>query len=579
MSTRHFINDIEIRPVNADAISFKIDFTQDYNLPEISTDSILLANKGKQLVLDHIENLGVYEGIPYTVKIWDEITLEYYISLIESPKISGGGDAPIDVKIKRRKSVMSFMSRAKGLSFENINSTNPITTVNHKYSIIKEDQGVQLILFTITVFLLTKELIEGIRGITEKSSETVEAAIPDTVVVVPSAGVAIKIPTIILAAIKLALQIAYFVLILVQIIIIIKKILEILVPPVKKMKVTRVKHLLEVGCAKLNYGFKSDFLDNLPGMTIAPVPLLNPNPSVWEKFSPTDSTIYSKGYPSASDSVSTLKDLIDAVVLMCNGTVRVEDGNVLRIDPNLDSVPSTAIKNTLNIQSNRTNEWTYNTGETWKRYLLRYQWDATDTHTFDNYQKGQIELSTEPVDVVNEDLVEIEGLVTQELPFALGARKSKLNITEDALYKLAKVADEVISFFGGAANMASKIQGRVGVMQISQQQYSTTKLLYAVGEKQPANFMDIIGAPALYENHKSNQVKENFKRIYTSEIPLSDSKFKSIVDGGNFVTDSETDEELEILTINWVDNSRIATINYGVHSTEGDNTETKTIFQ
>ena len=579
MSTKHYINGIEIRPDNAGEIGFKIDFTQDYNLPELNSDSILLSNKAKQLVLDHIEELGVTEGIPYTVVIDGLDPIEYYISLIENPRISSRGDVPLDVRVKRRKSVSNFKTRADDLSFEAINLKSPIPIEIHKYSIVKEDQGVQLIMLTMTLFMFAKELYEGIKGVSEKTSETTSEAIPNTVTVVPSAGVGVKIPGIILAAIKLALQIVYFAAILIQLIILIKKILEILMPPVRNLNVSRIKVLLEKGCEHLGYKFKSNFIDSLPGLTIAPVPLSNPNPSVWEKYAPLDSTIYSKGYPTALDTTPMLGNLIDAVKLMCNGDMRVEDGNVIRIDPNLNDTPTTSIKTTLNLQAERSNEWTYNTGEIWKRYIIKGLYDVSDTHTLDNFQKAQKEVSTEPLTVVNEDLVEIKGLVAVDLPFAYGARKSKLNISETALYTLAKFSDKVTSFFGGGGGMSAKIQGRIGVMQISQQQYSVTKLLYAVGSKQPPNYMDIIGAKAFYEYHKTNQVKENFKKVYTSEIPLSDSKFRAIVNSGNFVKDELTGEDLEILSLSWLDEGFKAEVEYAVKSSEGDNTTTKVIFE
>jgi len=76
IETKHFINGNEIRPLNADSIGFKIDFTQDYNQPELNTDAIILTNEAKDLVLNHIDTYGVFEGIPYTVK-FANTTLEY----------------------------------------------------------------------------------------------------------------------------------------------------------------------------------------------------------------------------------------------------------------------------------------------------------------------------------------------------------------------------------------------------------------------------------------------------------------------------------------------------------------------
>ena len=312
-------------------------------------------------------------------------------------------------------------------------------------------------------------------------------------------------------------------------------------------------------------------------MTILPVPLLNAAPSVFEIFNPFDTTVYTKGYPSALDTTPTLLSLIDAIKAQCNGDLRV-NGSVVRLDPNINDAPSTQISNTLNIQSNRENKYTFNTGDAWKRYYLSYRTDISDLHTLNNFQDGNAEYSTEPITVVNQDLVSIKGLVNIEIPFALGARKNGLNFMETQLLILAQAADVFINFFGGNGNNASKVNSRVGILQISQQQFTTTKLLYLNGKKQSSNYLDKIGANAIYANHEPNQVKANFKQIFRSIIPLSDSKFGEIINGGNFVEDEITGDQLEILTFDWINESREAIIDYGVKSTEGNNTKTIKIF-
>ena len=575
IETKHFINGTEVRPLNADSIGFKIDFTQDYNQPELNTDAIILTNEAKQLVLNHIENYGVFEGIPYTVK-FGNTSLEYYIDLTENPQI---GDSEIEVKIKRRNSVLHFMERAKGLSFEAINKTNKIPTIDIKYQIVKQNQGINLILFSMTTFTLAKELIASTKALAEQTADTVASFTPDIVTVVPSAGVVSFKPSAVIAnAAKLAAQLIYTVGIVLQLITMVKKIIEILAPPVKVFKGARILDLINTGCEKINYTLESKFLNQYSRLSICPVPLLNPDPSVWEKLSVLDSTLYTKGYPSALDSTPTLGSLIEELLKIFNCDLRVH-GSTIKIEPNINELPVITIQNTLNIQSKRENSHSYNTGDAWKRYYLNYRYDIADTHTLDNYQKGQAEYSTEPLTVINSDLVNIRGLVNIDANFALGIRKDKLNITEKALLKLASFADSVVGFFGGSANNASKVKSRVGVMQISQQQYNVSKLMYINNGRQPANYLDIIGIEAIYNKfHTTNQVKENFKKIFTSTIKLSDYEFQSIVDGGNYIKDSLTDEDLEILTIDWINETREAEINYSVKSTEGNNTQTINIF-
>ena len=99
--------------------------------------------------MNHINTKGVFEGIPYTIT-FGNTTLNYQIDLTDSPQIT---DSQIEVKIVRLKSVLSFMSRANGLSFEAINKTNPITTVQASYIIVKDNQGVQLVMFSINTFI------------------------------------------------------------------------------------------------------------------------------------------------------------------------------------------------------------------------------------------------------------------------------------------------------------------------------------------------------------------------------------------------------------------------------------------
>jgi hypothetical protein len=274
---------------------------------------------------------------------------------------------------------------------------------------------------------------------------------------------------------------------------------------------------------------------------------------------------------------STLGVLIDTMKSYFNADLAV-NGSVVSLEP-YTQVPSITIDNTLNIQSKRANSYTFNTGEAWKRYLVKYQFDTSDLHTLNNYQKGQAEYSTEPINTVNPDLVTIKGLVSIDIPFAFGVRKNQLTYVEEKLLSLAEFADGIISFWGGDGDNASKISGRVGVMQISQQQFGQTKLLYLNGKKQPTNYLDKIGAKAVYEYQKTNEVKENFKRIHTSSIPLSSHQFNQIINGGNVVQDSITDEILEIISIDWINESVTAEINYSVKGNEGFNTKTITIYE
>jgi len=569
LETQHFINGEEIRPKNADDIGVKLDWTGDIKEAELTVDSIVLENNAKRIVLNHIEQLGVFEGVPYTAKIGGLI-LEYYIDLTVNPLISGNGDSSIEVTIKRRKQIDYLREQFNGLSFEALNKTNPITSFDVPYLIVRDNQAEMLIMLLISAFTLTKELIQGIKElITIITAGTVQASTPNT-------GVPPSVDTgdIIAQVLRIGAQIVYLAGILIALIDLTKKIIELIFPPIRNLKGVKVKELCEKACAKFGFTFSSSIINENAQLTILPVPFQPKNKSIFTNLFTLDNGVYNKGYPTAQDSISTAGLMFDWLEEYFNAKLRIVGTQVqfeIRDFYVLNS--GVSIKNTLNLQDVRENQWNYNLGEAWKRYFIHYRTDPSDTHTYDNVTQLDCEYSTEPVSIVNADLVSIKGLVDIAPPFAFGARKSKLTTVEEFVLPFAKLADEVVQFFGGSSDLVAKVVGRVGVLQISQQYFSVTKLMVTTNGKQPVNFLDQIGANSIYQKyHVINQVKENFKRIYSATIPFSTKNFEDLLEN-NYVTD-ELGNSLEILTFEYINESKTAEIEYSILSDEAFNTKT-----
>jgi hypothetical protein len=110
-------------------------------------------------------------------------------------------------------------------------------------------------------------------------------------------------------------------------------------------------------------------------------------------------------------------------------------------------------------------------------------------------------------------------------------------------------------------------------MQISNAQFSTTKLLYQIGKKQPSNYKDYLNANFLYlKYHKINEVDINLKRIYSAEIPFSSRDFEAL-QNNNYIYDKEGNL-LEILSFDWTNQSKKALIEYAEAAIEPTNTKT-----
>lgn len=570
--TKHWINGIEIRPVNADDIGFKLDWTGDPREAELTIDSIRLANKAKALVLEHLNTIGPFEGLPYTVQAGTTI-LEYYIDFTEGPELSGEGDSEIEVTIKRRKAADWFFKQADALSFEAINKTHPITTIDIPYLIVKDNQLESLIMLGIATYTMVKALIEGI--------EQLSIAISDFLGTI-FVGTGFNLGAFLAAALKLIANLIYVAALTIALIDLSKQIIEILFPPIRKIKGSQVLHLIQRGCQKLGYNFISTILEGeYTRLSIMPTPLKKKSSenllSIVENLVTLDNGSYTRGWPTSRDSTPTLGRLIDAMQSMFNSKVRIFNNTVFLERRDYWQLQSSQqVTNTLTLQSERENRYAYNIGEAWKRYYIHWRYDPSDFHTMDRLDQADAEYSTEPLTVNNADLVSIKGLVEHAIPFAYGIRKRGLTFLEEAAIPFAQAADEVINFFGGSSSLEAQIEGRIGVTMIGQQYYTATKLLYQVNGRQPENYLTKIGAPALYKKwHYINQVKENFKRTARAPIKLSTEQFDNLITN-NYVYD-QNGNSLEILNFEWINETKTAEIEYAQLSNEGDNTETITI--
>jgi len=565
LESRHYINGIEIRPKNGDEIGLKMDWSGDTEEAELNTDSIILENKAKQLVISHIETLGIFEGIPYTFQVGN-FSLEYYIDLTENPEISGVGDSSLEVKIKRRKAIDWFRQQANGLSFESLNKTNAISVVDIKYLIVKDNQKELLITLLISSFILTKTLIQGIKQIVVTTTYFIK---------IISVGPVVNTGQIIAAALLFASDIIYVIALIVALIDMTKQIIELMFPPIRKFKGATMLELMNIGCQKLGFTFESSIIENKPQLTIVGVPLANEKTDILSKLFTLTTTYFNKGYPTAKDyAVSTLGKLMEAMQEMFNAKFRIIGNNLVFERRDYWVLNSgVTITNTLNVQSDRENRWGYNTADAWKRYYLHYQYDIADYHTLNALQSTDCEYSTEPVSVSNADLVSIKGLVDISIPFAFGIRKKELTWVEKQCIPFAKLADNTVGFFGGSSSLESQVTGRIGVMMVGQEFFTKTKLLYQTSGMQPADYQTILSANSLYQNyHKINEVKQNFKRVYSATIPFSTNNFLMLLNN-NFVQD-QNGNSLEILTFEWINESKTAEITYAVLSDEGFNTKT-----
>jgi hypothetical protein len=552
---KHYLNGVPVSPRNVLEIGLNTDYTGNPNMLQIDADTVILPREAREIILNHISTQGVFEGIPYTIVTDSGITLEYYVDLAEGTTYR---DFEIEVKIKKRKAYDNFFENADGLSFELMNSKGVVFPfVDIPYLIIADNQLELAVTLSLATYVMTKEAIQATKDLVTATRDLIEATTPNIgLPPAPSLGEIISL------SLALAAQLAYTLSVYAALYKLAQDLFELLFPIVRYNKGCTIKNLIQKGCEYLGYTLDSTLLDEWDKLTLMPVPLVKGKKGIFNFLKNDLAFSFTKGYPTAQDTVSTLGELIKAVELWFNARTKVYNG-VVQIERRdyWKNISTNAILPALNIQDKRQGEYTLNTIEAWKRSYIHYQVDYSDINTIDFFDPTDAEYSTEPLSVINSDLVTIKGLNDINIPFALGIRKSRLSWIEEIAKAFFVLIDGVTGIFGGGTNYVAKIKNRIGVTQLSQQYFGVTKVLYATNGRQPENYVDKIKASNIYKNyHNIDEININGYKIY-SDVPirLKSDEFVSLLDN-NFAYINGV--LCEILTIRYIDELSQAIISY-----------------
>jgi len=555
---RHFLNEIEITPRNRDVIGVVSDFTDNPEVLKVNVDTIILPREAYDIVKDHINTIGLFEGIPYRVQMANGISLDYYVDLTSAPVFRS---YECELKIKRRRANDNFFDNANGTSFELLLAKGVVfPTFNVPYLIIKDNQAELAIMLSIALYNMVQASISAIKDLANTISEGTAAFTPS----VGATGPVVNVGPIIAYFLNIAIQVIYVASLLIAITEMAIRLFSLIFPKVRNLLGCKVKDLIEQGCNYLGFSLDSTLLST-ENWTILPVPLVRGRKGIF-KFIPDDLiSPFNKGVPSSSDTVTTLGSLIKAVEDTFNARTKVVNG-VVQIERR-DYWNDVAINNIIPamvIQADRQDEFSYNPEDVWKRYYIHYNLDQMDLNTMDElYDYHDAEYSTEAVNVLNADLVTIKGLNDVSPPFALGQRKDGLNWLELLAKGLFEVIDAITGLFGGGTNLVAKIEGRVGVLVISQNFFAVTKLLYTINGKQPANFKDIVSAKGLWDNyHYINQIALNSWKIKSDvRLRIMEEDFVTLLNNNWIEVNGVI---CEILRLEWIDEKSLATLTYRI---------------
>lgn len=495
---RLFINDVEGYPLDREALTFSVDFVgNDENNDgiQVSTSRLRFANEMRDEILRSVDQLGYFEGIPVYIII-DSVTFEFFIDVQDNFKRT---ETYVECSIKKRYGLDTFKRNASSTTFELLNFKGLITSadmIEVPYLIIRDDQPLTLLLLSITTYNVTKALIEQVMETAKSISKLTALLAPDF----NAGGPVIKLGAIIEQALRVLFMIAYTIALIIALKALIEQICEIIFPKLRYLKAMKLKRLIEIGCQYLGYTLKSSLLDAEFGLTFLPVPHQSRQKNIWEYLQSSLPESFNKGYPTDLDAFQTVQGAIEFVEAFFHVKSR-PIGNVLYIEEEeyFQNLAATTIANNFNNQSENENEYSFDFSRITKRGGFVYARDVMDLNTFDKIKGGGYEVTTEAVNFQNKDLSNIKGENIVNLNVSLGARKNDYTFQEKQVLKLAKIFDKITN-----SNTSGKFaNNRLGVLVVSQQFFANSKLLWLVGNKQPSNFTDFLGAGKVYNKYHS----------------------------------------------------------------------------
>ena len=545
----------ECNPTNRTDIKYTIDFINRnrFSQYEINIDVLEFVREDYERIFNWLSTYGRYQGMPLDVVFSDGTLQRYYLDFTDPA--TKWTLTNISVGVKRRNATNNFFDNADSLVFDLVDfQASDFTDV--KYIIVPQQRVLLFFTVQLTSYNLAVQLAQAVKDVQEAIADLNELLPP----LPGNAG------TVVANVIRVAARIAYTIAISIALVKLMTDLVKIVFPPVRTFKGISYKKLIEKSCAKLGYTLQSNILNQLDKLTILPVPLRPNNFSVIREVFAPQSIAFTNGYPSALDviptlgqAISTLEQIFNLTTFVNNGVVQIERNDFFS-EQNSDVLPLA-----YNLQDLHQEERSFN-DEYWKRKLMFWQKDGADFNTYDDSNNTIVEFDTKLAVSPHEDIQLLKGLEQVPTNFARGTRKNELDFIEKAVKVLASAVD---LFTGGAISNA--INNRKGVLIVSQQYYSVTKLLWMQGDKISPNDKEVLDPENIINNyHEDLKVENNTKEVVENmPIRMNELNFLQFVNK-KFVT-LESGELASVKRVEWSEEDSEGSVTFEVLSNYNNN--------
>ena len=590
-NSRHYLKGVQIdEPRNWQDIEVTMDWTKGKIDATISLDALEFAGDSAIDIIARMNGglgggIGYFEGEPYRIEIGELLnpafTFNGYLDFTDNPITKGCN--VVQVALKREQGEDWLNDVADGFSYrylssDDYNGAGKIEQIEFKsvpYVINYIPDGVELLLLSISTFVLTKELVESIKAIVTKTKELIAAAIPTVGGNAGGPVAGVNIGAIVGAIISLAIQIAYTVAIVFALVKLVEQIIEQLAPVKRYHLGLSIKQQFQKACDHLGLEFKSTLIDNLAGGEWVLIP--SKGHKGGSKPTGADNAWRETGAPSSSDGLDTFASVIRTYKSMFNADYKIKNGvfEFERVDF-WKNASSFIMPDTFTDQDELRNESSVNTGEIKSNITLFWSTDQQDLNTLDNSSGRLFQAVTAPNKVTDQKLVNVKGLQENNIPFSMAVRKDSLTAIEEVLKVFLIAADFLSGQLDQPNSFAAQFSSRIGAMHLSSHFTSVPKMVVMSGNSLALDQRSLLDARKLWDNYhflKSFVTidNENAQRVIVSEqkIPFCFENFVTLVD--NNYAENELGEKIEIKTLLWKVEENTATVSYEIERVYDNN--------
>ena len=406
---------------------------------------------------------------------------EWFCDVVKAPLKETG---KIDY-INDRAKAFRYEFLAKGLTAGQPGFISTSDYIDIWYVVGKYPQKAEIILGSLSVFIMLKETYETVKRIIDVIAATVGGA----------TGAAETV-------LQLAALIAYMVLLIIALIALINDLVDLIFPFVYYHKAMYERTLWQKACDYLGVGFSSDFhvstSTHFNDYIMPPVrPPVNGNYDGIKVGQPSTETGYYDG---------TFLDFIQGQIEKYNGEYKVINGVLT-----FKRKGSFANLSSFVIPQNKYDSTKKNASEIPANYYISYLYDTTDINDYNAPLGRRVQITTEVVGVVNKKNVTLDGLTERQIPYSLANVKTgqtQLEIKMAQVFNsFATVANAITSLVSpGSPNIPSIPVGQnLNVLLLDTHFTSVHKNANYLGggKTNPTTSTTLAARTLFYESHYS----------------------------------------------------------------------------